>query len=456
MSDTTNSPRLLDCGLCYEEQGEEVHPHPECPIGRVAPVARYRPRAAEVEAVQWTGSNADVLRAFTPERFATTAPDERIDPEDDALVLIEESHWVAIRPGCWVLRYADHFDVDSDADFRAGYVPAGPAPAAEAVAERIAQHLAAKDHPAEVWAHLTEPCRAAYLADAREVVTAAGLAPATDRAALRDRIAAAIADALQPRYGGPQHNTPGGLPLTATAEEVRLHRAQPLAEAVLAVLPASLDRADVLREADEAGTRGLNHPDCETRDYRTCTLSCPIHGEPEPDAANVLRRMADEPPQPETEQAAIASCPGYETSPNPCRCPCYGCKHHCGAHDPDAVEAQQAEEPFVPPAHYRRDDGVLCCVHTIPIGPDSCRACRELADGEQPAAGPTAVDEVVAALQAKAQTLSVEAEEEMRRDLEEQAQVWHEAAELARRTGRKAQRRTKPQGAASVQPGKEA
>jgi hypothetical protein len=27
------TPRLLDCGLCYEEWGEEVHPHPECPIG---------------------------------------------------------------------------------------------------------------------------------------------------------------------------------------------------------------------------------------------------------------------------------------------------------------------------------------------------------------------------------------------------------------------------------------
>lgn len=25
-------PRLLDCGLCYEENGEEVHPHPECPL----------------------------------------------------------------------------------------------------------------------------------------------------------------------------------------------------------------------------------------------------------------------------------------------------------------------------------------------------------------------------------------------------------------------------------------
>ncbi|MFD8820749.1 hypothetical protein ACFV1C_00020 [Streptomyces sp. NPDC059605] len=25
--------RLLSCGLCYEENGEEVHPHPECPLG---------------------------------------------------------------------------------------------------------------------------------------------------------------------------------------------------------------------------------------------------------------------------------------------------------------------------------------------------------------------------------------------------------------------------------------
>ncbi|MDX3575951.1 hypothetical protein [Streptomyces sp. FL07-04A] len=41
------------------------------------------------------------------------------------------------------------------------------------------------------------------------------------------------------------------------------------------------------------------------------------------------------------------------------------------------------------------------------------------------------VAEVVAALQSKAQQLSVEAEEEMRRDLEEEAQVWHEAAGVA-------------------------
>lgn len=41
---------------------------------------------------------------------------------------------------------------------------------------------------------------------------------------------------------------------------------------------------------------------------------------------------------------------------------------------------REAVAPFVPPAHYIRDDGVECCVHTIPIGPDSCAACRELAD----------------------------------------------------------------------------
>lgn len=46
------------------------------------------------------------------------------------------------------------------------------------------------------------------------------------------------------------------------------------------------------------------------------------------------------------------------------------------------------------------------------------------------------VEEVVAALQAKAGELSAVAEEEMRRDLEEAAQVWHEAADVARKLKR--------------------
>lgn len=42
------------------------------------------------------------------------------------------------------------------------------------------------------------------------------------------------------------------------------------------------------------------------------------------------------------QAAEIASCPGYEANPNPCRCPCEGCKHHCSAHDPDSVTGDEA------------------------------------------------------------------------------------------------------------------
>jgi hypothetical protein len=41
-------------------------------------------------------------------------------------------------------------------------------------------------------------------------------------------------------------------------------------------------------------------------------------------------------------------------------------------------------EPFIPPVHFLRDDGVETCVHLIPVAPDSCRHCRELADDEPP------------------------------------------------------------------------
>lgn len=57
MSDTADTPqtaRLLDCDWCYEEQGEEVHPHPECAIGAVVSVgaAAPAPPVAPVSASQ--------------------------------------------------------------------------------------------------------------------------------------------------------------------------------------------------------------------------------------------------------------------------------------------------------------------------------------------------------------------------------------------------------------------
>lgn len=47
----------------------------------------------------------------------------------------------------------------------------------------------------------------------------------------------------------------------------------------------------------------------------------------------------------------------------------------------DEFETETADV-FTPPAHYLDSNGVECCVHTIPVGPDSCRVCRELADEE--------------------------------------------------------------------------
>jgi hypothetical protein len=44
------------------------------------------------------------------------------------------------------------------------------------------------------------------------------------------------------------------------------------------------------------------------------------------------------------------------------------------------VDPQGQHESFTPPMHYKRSDGVPCCVHVIPVGPDSCPDCRSLAE----------------------------------------------------------------------------
>lgn len=116
--------------------------------------------------------------------------------------------------------------------------------------------------------------------------------PATDRATLRERVVEALADALMPRYGGPQHNTPGGLRLTATAEEVALHRAQPLADAVLVVLPDD-GRATGLREAADR-YEGILAKANTGQDPRYWTAVR--------DITLGLRRMADEAQQQEADR----------------------------------------------------------------------------------------------------------------------------------------------------------
>ncbi len=93
-------------------------------------------------------------------------------------------------------------------------------------------------------------------------------------------------------------------------------------------------------------------------------------------ATDLLRRMAAE---------------ARTTDPHRCR-NCEGIDPGTCLMNPDraavssvgSAEPAHDEAPFTPPAHYRRDDGVDCCVHMIPVGPDSCRACRELHDDGGP------------------------------------------------------------------------
>jgi hypothetical protein len=199
MSDT-DSPRLLDCGHCFEEQGEEVHPHPECPIGQVASVARYRRRTAEIEAVQWTGSNTAQLRTFCGTDFDTIDPEDRIeDGDQDAQVLVQASHWTGISPGRWVLKFEDHLDVERDEAFRAGYEPAvssvgqAPTPDRTALRDRIRRVLCERDGQAALWGtDMLEPDE--YGADADAVL--AVLPEPTDRTTVRAEAFDEAADKL--------------------------------------------------------------------------------------------------------------------------------------------------------------------------------------------------------------------------------------------------------------------
>lgn len=55
------SGRLLDCGLCYEENGEEVHPHPECALGGPVATAEQEPDDEDEGDDDPADSDSDVL-----------------------------------------------------------------------------------------------------------------------------------------------------------------------------------------------------------------------------------------------------------------------------------------------------------------------------------------------------------------------------------------------------------
>lgn len=141
------------------------------------PAARYRRIPAEIEAVQWTGDNADALRAFCGSDFDTIDPEDRIENTDqDAQLLVEASHWVGMQPGDWAVKYEGYFVAKADATFRAVWAPAPVPwvdgdPLMEAIAAAVYEHCdtgdggIVHDDPRNIAAAATAAVRAQAPAD---------------------------------------------------------------------------------------------------------------------------------------------------------------------------------------------------------------------------------------------------------------------------------------------------
>lgn len=85
----------------------------------------YRTRPHPAEAIQWTGDNADEVRALT-NRFAPVDPEDRGDDPDMTGQLLDSEHsaWIGVHNGQWIVR--DHLgDVRrmEDGEFAETYEP---------------------------------------------------------------------------------------------------------------------------------------------------------------------------------------------------------------------------------------------------------------------------------------------------------------------------------------------
>lgn len=67
---------------------------------------RYRKKPVEVEAVRWTGDNADEMSAWMGADFDVLDPaDATDDPDQTATIFVDaNSRWLGIVTGEWVIR----------------------------------------------------------------------------------------------------------------------------------------------------------------------------------------------------------------------------------------------------------------------------------------------------------------------------------------------------------------
>lgn len=319
--------------------------------------ARYRHRTPEVEAVQWTGSNAEELRAFCGADFDEIDLDDRAEDPDETAAVREGKHgtWRGLRPGDWVVRLDEGLYEFSAADFAERYEPAGVAPAPDQTApackfdegcHRVvpcdpgckpaaeamhAQLAAAKEQcpdrepllgvqctkQAGHEAHSDRPGRIWYpVAD-------------DDQTALHDR----IAEVLRP------HASLGGTPPRwelpffdgATPSLPRISGWRPLDDvvaALAAVLPASVDRADVYAEIAERLAADAEQGDKEgfTRIYRRS-------------AAKQVREWGDE------LRRVAAETPNTTEAGPECTCASAGDAFVPAGHYADCPQAAATQQP---------------------------------------------------------------------------------------------------------------
>ena len=100
---------------------------------------RYRHRIPEIEAVQWTGTNADALRAFMGASFYEIDPEDRGDNPDATAAMRESKHntWCELEPGDWVVKLGEGFYEFSATDFAERFEPAPTPLSGGALRDRI-------------------------------------------------------------------------------------------------------------------------------------------------------------------------------------------------------------------------------------------------------------------------------------------------------------------------------
>lgn len=71
----------------------------------------YRKKPIEITAMQWTGDNADAIRAWADWKFDVLDPEDRGDnPDHTAQVLVDaNSVWIGIETGEWIIRDSKGF-----------------------------------------------------------------------------------------------------------------------------------------------------------------------------------------------------------------------------------------------------------------------------------------------------------------------------------------------------------